>query len=496
MTPASGSLARVLGPWTATAVVIGTIIGSGVFKKAQAVTTALPDFGTAMLAWVLGGVLALLGAFALAEVAVRLPYSGGNYVFLREGYGRWAGFLWGWVEFWIIRSASIAALAAIFADSLHDVLRHLHPDPAARDGDVLDFWSRQLLAVAVILGLAWVNVRGTRWGGNLQVVLTTVKVGSLIALALLPVAAAALLSDPVRRPDVARLAPWWPTEEAPFSWVQFGGALVGVLWAYHGWMNVAPIAGEVQNPQRNLPLALLVGTLTVTVLYLGVNFAYYLVLPRADITGATTTTVATVFCLRVLGSAGAVVASAAVMTSVFGSLNGNLLVGPRLLYAMGEDGLAPRGLARVDPRYGTPALAILGLAGWACLLTVAVAVMMQVRLPVLKLGGWSLDVNLPPGKAPFDVVTDFAMFGAVAFETMAVAAVFRLRGFGSARELPYRCPGYPLVPLVYVAIMAAVLVNMFRTQTSEAITGVGFVTLGALVYAVVFAGRAAPARQG
>src|SRR6476646_2634691 len=161
-------LQRVLGPWMAIAIVVGTVIGSGVFKKPHAVARDLTDFGLIMIAWVLVGVLALVCSLILAEVAVIHPRAGGNYVFLREGYGRWAGFLWGWVEFWIIRSGSIAALASIFTESIHDLLREARGAPA--NAELLSFWARQGMTAAVIATLALVNACGTRWGGGLQVV--------------------------------------------------------------------------------------------------------------------------------------------------------------------------------------------------------------------------------------------------------------------------------------------------------------------------------------
>src|SRR5262249_21738162 len=177
-TPASSpGLIRALGPLMATAVVVGTVIGSGIFKKPQVVASNIPYFGLAATVWVIGGLLALMGALALAEVAVLFPKAGGNYVFLREGYGRLAGFLWGWVEFWIIRCASLAALATIFTESLHALLRELI-GPSV--GEWLGYWSQRLLTVGVIMGLALVNVRGVRWGGVLQFLITTVKVGSLL----------------------------------------------------------------------------------------------------------------------------------------------------------------------------------------------------------------------------------------------------------------------------------------------------------------------------
>src|SRR5438105_14130080 len=173
-TPQPQSLPRVLGPWITTAIVVGTVIGSGVFVKGRKIADNVPEFGLVMAAWVLGGILALLGALALAEVAVLFPKAGGNYVFLREGYGRWAGFLWGWVEFWIIRSASIAALAFIFVESLHDIVRASHG--LSGQQEALTFWEQQLLIVAVIAGLAFINARGTLLGGGLQVVVTSVTV--------------------------------------------------------------------------------------------------------------------------------------------------------------------------------------------------------------------------------------------------------------------------------------------------------------------------------
>src|SRR5271170_2799133 len=181
--PSSGKpgLERVMGPITAAAVVIGTVIGSGVFKKPQLVALNAPYFGLAALAWAGTGLFILLGALAYAEVAVLYPRAGGNYVFLREAYGRLAGFLWGWVEFWIIRSASLAALATVFCQSLHDVLRE-----AMGSQRVLQPWHEVLLTVGVILGLALVNVRGVRWGGFLQLMITLVKVVSLLAILVLP----------------------------------------------------------------------------------------------------------------------------------------------------------------------------------------------------------------------------------------------------------------------------------------------------------------------
>src|SRR5262245_27269991 len=204
-----GQLPRVLGFTMATAIVVGTVIGSGVFKKASVVSANVPESGLALLAWVLVGVLTLLGALTLAEVAVIVGKAGGNYAILRDAYGRWAGFLWGWVEFWIIRAGSIAALSTIFTESLHDILRQLHPQ--GPDIDVLSPWARTAVTATTIAVLAIVNARGTKLGASLQIVVTTVKVLSLLLIALLPVIALAIASSPEAKPKAERLNPVWPS---------------------------------------------------------------------------------------------------------------------------------------------------------------------------------------------------------------------------------------------------------------------------------------------
>lgn len=497
--PQSQSLPRVLGPWIATAIVVGTVIGSGVFVKGRKIADNVPEFGLVMAAWVLGGLLALLGGLALAEVAVLFPRAGGNYVFLREGYGRCAGFLWGWVEFWIIRSASIAALATMFTESFHDVLRQaLHPD-AKEKLEVLTFWPRQLLTVSVIAGLTVLNVRGTRLSGAVQFGITLLKVASLLFIIALPFAVYALVAEPTYPPKVAHLSPAVPQNFLGINWSGFGVALVGVLWAYNGWMNIAPIAEEVKEPQRNIPVSLLAGVFILIALYCGANFAYHLVLPRDAIVAKdaeghlSSTPLATQFVSVLVGPVGVLIASAIVMTSVLGALNGNILVGPRLLYAMGRDRLAPPSFALLHARYRTPALAIVVMSGWSALLVLCVGALTQYRLPVIPLGFTELDLNVPAGKSPFDIMTDYVIFGSATFETLAVATIFVLRRKvpPTPENRPYRCPGYPVVPALYVAIMGAVLVNMFVSpeQRTEALVGVGFIAAGAAVYAIFLRGR-------
>ncbi len=487
----SPSLARVIGPVTATAIVIGTIIGSGVFKKPATIAPQVPYFGLVAAVWIVGGLLVILGALAYAEVAVLFPRTGGNYVFLTEAYGRLAGFLWGWVDFWIIRSASIAALATIFAESLGEVIsnRAFQRAVGLASGSELGPWSQRSLTVGTLLGLGLVNIRGVRLGGGLQVLLTLIKMASLVAIAVLPfffLSPESAQPPGGTRPQWENLQPVWPTDWRSVSLAGLGSAMLGVYWAYHGWMNLAPVAGEIRQPQRNLPLALLTGVGIIVALYLSVNLAYYLSasgeemaeltqpkpnLPEARFGQEMPRTVAALFALRLLGSLGMAAISAAIMCSVFGSLNGNILVGPRLLFAMGQDGLAPRWLCYIHPRWRTPSTSIAVLVLWASLQVLIVAILTDQGI-------------LHAGKSAFDRLTDFAMFGALLFETLAVLAVFRFRHRLPHAERPYRCPGYPWVPIIYAAVAAFVLVMTLRQEPAEAQAGLSFIAVGAMVYMI------------
>jgi amino acid transporter len=459
-------LPRVLGPWLAGAIVVGTVIGTGVFKKGSAVSAAVPETGPALLAWVAVGLLTLCGAMALAEVAALFPRAGGNYVFLREAYGRPFGFLWGWVEFWFLRCASCAALAVVFAESLADVLRQAR-------GSELAFWDRQAVAAGVVTALGLLAARGTRLGAGVQLVVSSVKLGSLVGIAVLPGVVLGLGTAAEVTPSVANLQPVWPER---WNWSAFAVAMVAVLWPYNGWTNVAPIAGEVRDPQRNIPRAFVGGVLTLIVVYTGINLSYYLTLPAAEMARVTGSPVASEVCRRLAGPAGLLAASAAVMLSVFGALGGNMLVGPRGVFALSRGGLAPAVFGRVHSRYRTPLAATLLMTGVTVGFIYAVAAYTEWRPPARG------------AKAPFDVLTDFVVFGAGVFELLAVGTVYVFRRRYPGVTLPYRCPGYPVVPAVYLVAMTAVFVNMLASPAdrAEAVAGVGFIAVGAGVYAAVY----------
>jgi APA family basic amino acid/polyamine antiporter len=333
-----------------------------------------------------------------------------------------------------------------------------------------DFWSLKALTVAVILALAAVNIRGVLWGGGLQVAITLVKVGSLVGLALLPFVVLAVGNRPGTVPPAwSNVTPIWPADWWAVSPAALTTAMLSIWWAYHGWMNIAPVAGEVRDPNRNLPISLLLGVMTVVVLYLGCNLSFYLMLPGAKMAALGSTPVATAAAVRMLGPVGGLVSSAMVMCSVFGSLNGNLIVGPRVLFALGCDGMAPRWLHQVHPRWRTPYLAITLLAAWAVLLVIGEAILGSI-FPIARM------------KSPFNRLTDFAMFGALIFDVMAVIAIFRLRKIMPGVPRPYRCPGYPYLPAIYVLAPIFVLVNMMFSHQIESFAGLTLIALGAMVY--------------
>jgi amino acid transporter len=469
------SLPRVLGPWLATAIVVGCVIGTGVFKKGTAVSKAVPESGLGIAAWVVVGLLTWCGAMALAEVAALFPHAGGNYVFLREAYGRIFGFLWGWVEFWFLRVASCAALSSVFVESLNDVLKLAFHQ---QDTDVVGFWGRQAIASLSVLILGLLSAHGTKLGAGFQFVVTTVKVGSIVALMLLPVVILAFALDSPVKPDPARFQPLWPSDWSKFPFEGFALAMVAILWPYNGWSNMAAIAGEIREPQRNIPIAYGAGMILLISLYSLVNVSYYLAVPAAEMAELKGTPLAAEVCRRLVGPVGLLVASAAIMISVFGAIGGNMLVGPRSMFALARDGLAPAPLGGIHAKYQTPYTSTLILTFVTIAFIFAVSVYARV---------------FPSDKSYFDMVTDFVVFGAGILETMAVAAifVFRTKHKEEISKLPFRCPGYPVVPIVYVLVMAAVLGNMLMSEAgrTEALIGLGFIAAGAGVFGLINLGK-------
>jgi APA family basic amino acid/polyamine antiporter len=374
-----------------------------------------------------------------------LPNAGGPYVYLREAYGRMPAFLWGWTEYWVIRTGSLGALSCATVIYLNETVKNVYPLPHAVQGAI---------AVGLIFLLTAVNWRSTRWGATVQNITTVIKLGFLAALIVLP-----FLFGKTEVANLSTLAP--PEKYVPF-WRAIGVAAIAVLWPYDGWINIGPVAEEIREPQKNIPIALALGLTIVIVVYVAANTVYHLVLPMQDV--AASDAVASDVFSRMLGNRGAQLAALGVMCSTFGATQSNLLTGPRIYFAMARDGLLPSRLADVHSQYETPHNAIVAQSAWASLLIVVAY--------------WWTD---KPGDA-FDALTDFVIFGGSVFYAMAVGAVFVLRRKLPNLARPYRTWGYPVTPALYLLAFAGALASMLIDKWEKTAAGSVLILAGVGYY--------------
>jgi len=470
----SVKLPRVLGPAAAFCVVVGSVIGSGIFLVPATIAREVPFLSGIIAVWVVGGLFSAAGALTLAELGVRIPKAGGLYVFLLSAYGPLLAFLFGWAEFLVVRSGSVATLAAAFARYFSQ--RFVPPEWIPGE-----YWQAGAATLAIALVTA-VNVIGTRLGGTLQVVGTVLKVGGLAVLMALPFM--------LKRGTVANMNPVWPSTGASSIFAGMMTALVSVLWAYDGWTNVTPLAEEIRDPGRNIPRALLWGIAVLIAVYLGMTLAYHYVLPMAQIKSASRepgrveSAVAAVYCKQLLGDWGVVGISLLVMCSTFISINANTLTGPRAYFAMARDGLFPAGLCRVHQRFQTPANAILAQAAWAIVLTLIGTVLVVVPPPT-GLPAWLAAAWKKLNETPlYDVLYTYVIFGANIFYMLAIASIFVLRRRQPDVAIPYRTLGYPFTPLLYVAGALIFLGSMLFDHKSrvQSLAGLGIIAVGLPAY--------------
>jgi basic amino acid/polyamine antiporter, APA family len=443
------ALRRDLGLWGAAAIVVGTVIGSGVFvvPKRAVLATGSPDWVT--LVWIVGGLLSLAGALTYAELSAAMPEAGGEYVYLREAYGPFFGFLYGWTQFFVAKSGSIATLASGFVIYLANFVPFLEqsfaslPMPPFLGGATLEMRYGQLAAVGVVMSLAIVNYFGVKAGGQLQIVVTIAKVGLLVGIVLL-----GLFSG---RGDTANFST--SVTANPGGASGFFVALVAILWAYDGWNNVSMVSSEIQNPQRNLPLALIFGTLGVMVIYLLANTAYFYVLSSAEV--AASDRVPAQMMRKLFGNQGANWVSVAAMISIFSALNGSILSGGRVPFAMARDGLFFRKLAEVHPEYRSPAQSMIWLCVWSSVLVFS---------------------------GQYDQLAAYVIFGSWILYGMAAASVFVLRKKRPDLHRPYRALGYPVVPGAFVLVAVLLIGFTLKDQPRESILGLGLIALGIPFY--------------
>ncbi len=441
----SGQLQRRLGLTSAISITVGAVIGSGIFLKPLIVAQSLPDEAWIHGLWLGLGLVCLFGAFAYAELGAMFPEAGGQYAFLREGWGKGIAFLYGWAFFWVINSGTVAALALAFADFL---LPLFDVDMAAEAET-----PRLKLVVAgvMILSLAVVNHFGVLWGAILQNVSTFAKVG---AIGLIVVGGLFVVGG---REATATAVPM-VTEGGPATALTVTGlvaAFTGIFWAYEGWYQMPFNAAELKRPDRDLPRGLILGMLILIGLYLAVNAIYLHVVPFDEMRALEhKQQVPELTVARIFSPDAARYLTLLVAISVMGAANPNLLSSPRAFYAMGQDGLVPKALTWVHPRWGTPTVSIWVQAAWALLLV--------VMMPV------------------FDDVTVFVVFAAFIFYALAVGAVYRLRRSRPDLPRPYRCGLYPWGPAVFIVVSILFVVALLTDPVEQrnALIGLGIMATG------------------
>lgn len=434
-------------------VMVGIVIGSGIFLTTGIMAKSIPSGGLILLAWLVGGLLTLAGALTYAELGAAMPEAGGQYVYLREAYGPMAGFLFGWILFLVYMTGGIAALALAFAEYIGYFFPYLGTNhiivtldiPLLKGSLHYSLSAGQMIGVSVIILLSIVNFIGVGLGKSIQNVFTVIKIGTIAAIIILGFA--------IGKGTPPELA----MDPAGMSFgsiiIGFGVALVAVAWAFDGWNNVNFVAGEIKNPRRNLPLALILGTLGITFLYVLVNYIYLYALPLKETIGVVR--IAEKATGALFGSSTGTLISALVIVSVFGSLNGSILVGPRVYFAMAKDGLFFQKVAHVHPRFRTPGFSILIQAVWASLLTLL---------------------------GTFEQILTFAMFIAIAFWIAATAAVFTLRKKRPDLPRPYKTWGYPVVPAIFIIASTGILLNTLIEKPVEALAGILLTALGIPAY--------------
>lgn len=444
---ADEGLIRALGLGSAVLLVIGSVVGSGIFLTTGGMAALIPSPALLLAAWTLGGLLSIAGGLTYAEMGAMYPRSGGVYVFLREAYGGLAAFLYGWASLLVMISGSVAAVAVGFAEYLSYFIPSLSTSNVLLRVPML--WgpvavsAGQLVAAASIAVLGAVNYVGVKSGNRVNVVLTTAKVAALMGIPIMALVAGT--ADPAFTPIVP------PDLVRPVA--SFGIAMIAVLWTFESWYYVTFAAGEIKDPQRNVPRALIIGITALTVIYLLVNVAYLYALSIEEMRGVTRIAEKTATVL--LGAPGAAFIALTVVVSTFGCNAAGMLGGSRVLFAMARDSAFLPSASRVHPVYRTPHVAVVILTVWSM---------------VLALSG------------SYEQLFTYVMFASILFSAAAGAALFVLRRTQPERPRPYRAWGYPVVPAVFVIGAVAFVLNTLAERPVESMIGLGLLLTGIPVY--------------
>ena len=458
----SNHLVRGLGLLDGTMIVIGSMIGSGIFITSAESSRLVGSPGWLLVAWALAGVMTITGALCCAELAAMMPRAGGPYVFLRQAYSPGTGFLFGWSLFLVVQTGTIAAVAVAFANFTGVLIPGIDAKnyliaPLRLGSYAISLSTAQLLAIIMIVVLTLTNMRGLKTGKFIQNTFTFTKTAALIGLIVVGLllgwnhASAAYTSS--------WWSPWangWNPQEAQPGLALAGGlalaiivgrAMTGPLFAQSAWNNVTFTAGEVENPGRNLPLSLLIGCGVVVALYLLANVAYVVTLPLTGIQKADQGRVASATMQAIFGPKGAIIMAVAIMISTFGCNNGLILAGARVYYAMARDGLFFKGVSKLN-RQHAPAIALIAQGIWACLLTLPRTVTIDPKTGAIGYG--NVYTQLLEYLIPADLI----------FYALMVGAVIIMRRKAPELPRPYRTWGYPFVPLIYIAMAVAVILDL------------------------------------
>lgn len=451
VTTARPGLVKGLTLLDGTTLTMGSMIGSGVFIVAADISRQVQSPGLMMLTWIITAVLTLIAALSYGELSAAMPRAGGQYIYLREAFGPLYGFLYGWTFFTVIQTGTIAAVAVAFAKFLGYFFTAVSTQNYLLKLGPFGVTTQMAVAIAVIVFLTWVNTRGLRTGAIVQNVFTIAKVGALLGL----IALGVFLG---RRPEAiqANFTDFWRAPGSLWNVVRLTGvAMVGALFSSDAWHSVTLAAGEIKNPRRDLPLSLAIGVGTVSILYLGCNLVYLMALPLSGIMNAPEDRVATAVIAQVLGPAATAVMAAAVMVSTFGCINGLVLSGARVYYAMAEDGLFFQSVRKVDPVHRTPYVSLWVQCLWACLLTLT---------------------------GRYNDLLDYVIFAVLLFYVLTIAGLFVLRRTQPGLERPYRAFGYPLLPALYIAVAGGIEILLLIYKPSYTWPGLILVLIGVPVF--------------
>ncbi len=431
----------------ATSLVIGAVIGSGIFLTTGFILEELPSPGLMLLVWIAGGLIAVSGALSFGELGAMYPRAGGQYVYIREAYGAWAGFFYGWGFFWFIMCGGLAALAVAFAEFVGYFVPALSLQNGLFGFRVFGYAfalsAGQLVAAAAILLLTWVNSFGIQTGKRTQNLLTFFRIGAVLFLIVF-----GLLSE--HKAGIAGFGDLFPAGAGGLGDLlkHFGLALIAVFWTFDGWYSVSCTAEEIQKPERNIPLSLLLGTVSITAVYVLVNVVYILALPVERMKGVVR--VGELVATQLFGPSITFWVSAAITVSIFGCLNATIIYGPRVYYAMAADGAFFRSMTYLHPKRRVPTVALWGQAAWSIILCLS---------------------------GSYQGLYEYVIFAVLLFFAGTGYALIVLRRKRPDVPRPYKAWGYPFVTLAFVGVCVVIFLNTVASQPGK--TFIGFLILAA-----------------